>query len=210
MHTTATTDDTRRLILETAREHLRRYGESKMTVVDVAKSLGMSHANVYRFFQSKAEILNAIVDEWLAKVESLLEPIACENAPAAERIETLVIEIYRRRRQKLEADSEVYETFRKIIASRPDAVAKRIRRIDEVFRQLVAQGVESGEFREVDPAEAATALDDATAIFLHPLMTSSFMSETTEARVRNVVRVMLAGLGAEWRGAAGLNGIGAG
>jgi AcrR family transcriptional regulator len=187
--------DTRRLILETAREHLRRFGEGKMTVVDVARSLGMSHANVYRYFRSKTALLDAIVDEWLATVEAVLEPIVRQPISAGERIESVVLVIYRRRRQKFQADAEVYETFRRIIASRPDAVARRVRKISDVFRQLVAEGVASGEFSAIDPSVAADALDDATAVFLHPLMISALMSETTEARLKNVVAFVLAGFG---------------
>src|SRR5258708_5646242 len=67
---------TRQLIIETARAHLRRFGENKVTVVDIARSLGMSHANVYRFFPSKSGILDAVIDEWLAKMEALMESIA--------------------------------------------------------------------------------------------------------------------------------------
>lgn len=187
------TDATRRLILETAREHLRRFGEDKMTIVDVARALGMSHANVYRYYRNKAEILDAIVDEWLAKVEAVLDPIIRQEASAAERIESVVLEIYRRRRQKLQADAEVYETFRRIVASRPDAVALRIKKIDDVFRHLIEEGIAKGEFSPLDAGEAAAALDDATAIFLHPLMTAAFVSETTETRVHNVVSYVLAG-----------------
>jgi len=194
MHAASTADDTKRLILDTAREHLRRFGEHKMTIVDVAKSLGMSHANVYRYFRNKTEILDAIVDEWLAKVEEVLAPIVQQPESAASRIENVVLEIYRRRRLKLQVDAEVYETFRRIVGSRPDAVAERVRKIDSVFQQLVAEGIAAGEFPEVDPEAAAVALNDATAIFLHPLMTAAFMSETTEARLRNVVSLVLDGI----------------
>jgi AcrR family transcriptional regulator len=151
----------------------------------------MSHANVYRFFKNKTEILDAIVDDWLARVEALIDPILHEPTPASERIEKVVMELYRRRRSKLQEDAEVYESFRRIIQSRPDAVAQRLRRILEVFEELIEKGRVAGEFNLVDAAEAAQTLRDATAIFLHPLMTSSLLGETTEARLRNVVRYFL-------------------
>jgi AcrR family transcriptional regulator len=186
-----TAHPTRNLILTTAREHLRRFGEDKMTIVDVARALGMSHANVYRFFKNKTEILDAIVDDWLARVEALIDPILHETGWARERIEKVVLELYRRRKSKLQEDGEVYESFRRIIQSRPAAVATRVRRIVEVFEQLIREGSANGEFRALDPEEAAQTLRDATAIFLHPLMTSSLLSETTEPRLRNVVRYFL-------------------
>src|SRR5579862_3912104 len=157
--------DTRQLIVETARTLLSRFGEDKMTVVDIARALGMSHANVYRFFKSKAEIIDAVIDQWLSKVETFVESIAQRPQPPAERIEAVVLELHRRMRDKLEKDFEVYDSFRRVMASRPDAVARRQQKILNVFNKLITEGCKSGEFAPVDSVEAALALGDATAIF---------------------------------------------
>ena len=77
---------TRQLILDTAKALLRRHGEGNLTVVDIARATGMSHANVYRFFRTKAGILDAIIDEWLSKVEAFVEAIAQRPNTAAERL----------------------------------------------------------------------------------------------------------------------------
>ena len=164
-----------------------------MTVVEIARAMGMSHANVYRFFKSKTEIVDALVDEWLAKVEAFITPIAQRKVSAAQRIETIVLEIHRKRREKLRTDTEVYESFRRLIASRPDAAAKRERKIFEVFRRLIAEGVKTGEFAPLDCDEAARALEDATAVFLHALMIPAILNEMTEVRAKHVVRYILAG-----------------
>jgi len=104
---------------------LRRYGNDKLTVVDIARSLNMSHANVYRFFKTKSDILDAIIDEWLTKIEQFVEEIAQRPIPAAARIEAVVLELHRKRKQKLQEDAEVFETYRHIVEIRPDAAARR-------------------------------------------------------------------------------------
>ncbi len=184
---------TRQLIIDTARAHLRRFGENKVTVVDIARSLGMSHANIYRFFPSKSHILDAVMDEWLAKTEALMEGIAERPLPASERLEAIVLELHRKRRKMLERDAEVYLTFRRLIVSRPEAAAKRQRQVVKVFKKLIAAGIAAREFVPVDCDEAAVALEDATAIFLHPLVMPAALTERTEERARNVVRHILAG-----------------
>jgi AcrR family transcriptional regulator len=186
-------DNTRSRILETAKTLLRRFGEDKLTVVDIARSMGMSHANVYRYFKSRSEILDAIVDEWLLWIEAFVEEIAGRPQPAADRIEAVVLELHCRRRQKLVEDSEVFETFRRVVELRPDAIAKRRAKILNVFRKLIENGIATGEFRPVDCDEAATVLKDATSLFLHPLMIPTAMNEKTEDRARYVVRYILAG-----------------
>ena len=43
-------------LLAIATDHIRRFGAARVTVVAVAEEAGMSHANVYRFFASKAAL----------------------------------------------------------------------------------------------------------------------------------------------------------
>jgi len=190
-------EETRKLILETARQLLRRFGPDKMTVMDIARALDMSHANVYRFFRTKADILDALIGQWLSKIEAFVEGIAARPAPASERIEAIVIEMHRKRRRKLIEDAEFYETYRRVIEMRPDFAAKRREKILVVFRKLIVSGIASGEFIPVDALQAATVLKDATLLFLHPMMIKTALDQDTETRARAVVRYILAGFRAK-------------
>ena len=185
--------ETPRLIIEAARTQLRQFGPDKVTVVDIARSLGMSHANVYRFFKSKAEILDAVIDDWMARVELFVESVAAQPGTAAERLEAVVMAIHHRRRTKYEQDPQVYLTFRRLIEARPDAVAKREEKIISVFKKVIQAGVAEGEFAPVDPSHAARAMGDATAMFLHPAIMPATLNSETEKRIRCVIRTMCAG-----------------
>lgn len=191
-----TASETRNLILQAAEALLRRYGNDKLTVVDIARSLDMSHANVYRFFKTKSDILDAIIDEWLTKLERFVEEIAQRPISAAARIEAVVLELHRKRKQKLREDAEVFETFRRVVEIRPDAAARRREKILRVFRRLIEEGIESGEFVRVDTLKAATAVKDATSLFLHPFLIPTTLNEETDGRAKDVVRFILAGFSA--------------
>src|SRR5262245_44422694 len=98
-------DPTRRRILAAARANLRRFGAGKATVVDIARDLGMSHSNVYRFFRTKAEILDAVVEEWLAAEEALLADLSSAPGPAGERLERLILTLLARKHQRRAEDA---------------------------------------------------------------------------------------------------------
>jgi AcrR family transcriptional regulator len=191
------TADSRARILEAAKACLRRHGSDKLTVTDVARSLGMSHANVYRFFKSKSDILDAIIDEWLTLLESFIEEIASRPLPAAKRIELVVVDLHRKRKQKLLEDAEVFETFRRVVELRPELMAQRRARITAMFRRLLKEGMETGEFKKLDAEGVAVALKDATALFLHPFLIPTILFENTEGRAQKVVQYLLAGFLAE-------------
>jgi AcrR family transcriptional regulator len=186
----------REAILEAAKTVLRRYGHDKMTVVDIARVLGMSHANVYRFFRTKSEIFDAIIEQWLAKVDAFVEAIARRRLPASVRLEAIVLELHRKRKQKLRQDAEVFETYRRVVEVRPDAAARRREQLVRVFQRLIEEGIREGEFAPVNSRRIAVALKDATALFLHPFLIPTTLHEESESRARQVVRLILAGVGA--------------
>ena len=62
-------DDTKARIVEVAEALFRRLGYAKTAVADIAAELGMSPANVYRYFPSKNAIVEAICRHCLSDVE---------------------------------------------------------------------------------------------------------------------------------------------
>jgi AcrR family transcriptional regulator len=189
-------DDTRSAILEMAKAHLRRFGEDKMTIVDIARGLGMSHANIYRFFKNKAEILDAIIEEWLGKTEEIIEEIDRQPGSAAERLEMLVLELFRRKRKKLLEDSEIYESFRRVIQQRPKVVASYRKLRLATIVKIIQEGVDSGEFElsGADAEETGRVFEDAMTLFFNPsVLATNIQQEGMESRARKVVRAMVAG-----------------
>ena len=77
-------DDTRARIMETAEALFRRLGFAKTAVADIAAELGMSPANVYRFFPSKNAIVEAICQRCLSELEEKAWAVARSRGPAGE------------------------------------------------------------------------------------------------------------------------------
>ena len=72
--------DVRARIVETAEALFRDIGYQKTTVADIAKALKMSPANVYRFFDSKKSINEAVAERVTAAVRARMAAIACRPA----------------------------------------------------------------------------------------------------------------------------------
>ena len=64
----------------------RDIGYQKTTVADIAKSLRMSPANVYRFFDSKKSINEAVLARFKGELEESLSLIIAEPRPAGSRL----------------------------------------------------------------------------------------------------------------------------
>src|SRR5436190_21483170 len=69
-------------ILEAAGEHFSRYGYDKTTVSELANAIGFSKAYIYKFFDSKQSIGEAICANTLsAMVAAVEEAVAAASTP---------------------------------------------------------------------------------------------------------------------------------
>ena len=48
-------------------------------MLDVSRSLGVSHGSVYRHFPSKTALRDAVAERWLARVSAPLAMVAAED-----------------------------------------------------------------------------------------------------------------------------------
>src|SRR5271155_3030389 len=95
--------------METAEQLFRRLGFAKTAVADIAAELRMSPANIYRFFDSKNAIVEAICRRCLSEVEEKAWAVARSKVSAAERVERLIFEILAYHKENLVADQRVAE-----------------------------------------------------------------------------------------------------
>ena len=78
--------DTRLCIVDTAERLFKAIGYQKTTVADIAKTLRMSPANVYRFFDSKKSINEAVLERYKGEQEQALLEISGRGGTASSRL----------------------------------------------------------------------------------------------------------------------------
>lgn len=184
----------RERILEATETLLRRLGPGKLAVTDVARVLGMSHGNIYRHFTSKADLLDAIAERWLGNVSAPLAILAAGDEPAAERLESWTLTLMRIKWHKVHDDPEVFAMYHSVAEASHDVVTRHVITLLDQLEQIVADGCATGEFQSGDPRQAALAIWNATIRFHHPSLVRALHEPPTEAEVRTVMALLVAGL----------------
>src|SRR5918998_4978079 len=181
-------------ILEAAEEVLRRFGPGKATVVDVARTLGVSHSSVYRHFASKAALRDAVTERWLARVSAPLAEIATADGPAAERLRRWLDALIAAKRAKVRDDPELFATYGALAGEAREVVRRHIDILTGQVIRIIADGVAEGTFTVTDPAATAGAILDATARFHNPAHAAEWADPqitTAFERVWALIRVAL-------------------
>jgi AcrR family transcriptional regulator len=186
-------DDTRARIMETADALFRRLGYAKTAVADIAAELGMSPANVYRFFPSKNAIVEAICQRCLSELEATAWAVVRAKAPAAERLERLFLAILAFHKENMLEEQRVNEVVLVAMEQNWQAIAVHLETMRTMIEVVLRDGVAGGEFEPLDPRETAELIKRSMVVFTHPLLIADCLEEhqDLEAAARQSVRFLL-------------------
>jgi AcrR family transcriptional regulator len=186
-------DDTRARIMAAAEALFRRLGFAKTAVADIAAELGMSPANVYRFFPSKNAIVEAICQRCLAEVEAKAWAVARCPGPAGERIERLILEILAFHKENHLTEPRVTDLVMAAIELSWGAIRAHKEVMRLAIETILRDGIASGEFEPVEPHETARLILLSVVAFTHPMMVQQCLDEgqDLETEARAAVRFIL-------------------
>jgi AcrR family transcriptional regulator len=181
-------------ILDVTEDVLRRYGLAKATVVDVARALDVSHGSVYRHFQSKASLREAVARRWLDRVNAPLLKIAEGSGPAPARLERWLRAMIAIKHKKVAEDPEMFATYLTLAQEACKVVnAYKEGLIDQVAH-ILSDGVKQGAFQIADIKATARAVFEATTRFHHPAHSEEWSDPALPARIDALLALLLRGL----------------
>ncbi len=181
-------------ILDAARIQVRRHGEAKTNVVDIARALGTSHTTIYRHFRSKADIFDALVIEAMRDEEEMANRFVETDGPIVERLEGMVLALHARKRERFATDPEVYGLYRRIVEERPEIITAYSVAMTALIARILADGVRRKQIRIDNVEAAAVVVRDAVTVFVHPAHVATAVAAglPSERMARNVVRTLCA------------------
>lgn len=179
----------REKIIRAAKEQIRKYGFRRFTVDDIASDLGISKKTVYKYFESKKQIINAVLENhvemekhhtlealateggWLDKLNAVVFCHTQDQAPA-----TLIEELQRFFPEEWDKTDSINEFKR------------------EQVKELLSQGIKNGDIRpDINPLVIGLALEKT----LRALFDYNFFKQhdmTFNQAMEEVKKVILYGI----------------
>jgi AcrR family transcriptional regulator len=186
----------REQILRAADEHFRHYGYAKTTVADLAKAIGVSAAYVYRFFESKQAIGEAVCAMTLARIDDELLGIADDpKRSAADRLRGLYRSLAERGIELFFNERKLHDLVTAAVEGRFPSVMRHKQVMLEAATRVVEAGRASGEFEKKTPFdEVCRAIFETLEPFAHPMLLELKEPAELEASVEAVSNLVLRSL----------------
>lgn len=190
-----TQTELRHAVLEALEANVRRYGLERTRLVDVAKTLGVSHSALYKLFPDKQALLDEVSNRWLLHIESELEKVLRRKIKASTKLREWIIGLHRLKLQKVQADPELYSAFNMAASSQRSFVQRHLQVSRAQLETIVGQGMEAGEFAKADVKITAQTIFNATLAFHHPKLVLENLHKNRLRELNAVLKALLEGIG---------------
>lgn len=150
-------------IVKAAHGHFAHYGYAKTTVSDLAREIGFSKAYIYRFFESKQAIGEAICADCLETLFAQVRDAVAGGDSATEKLRRYTKTVTSSGADLFFNDRKLYEIAASASAERWATTIAHGDRLRHLLSDILKEGRENGEF------ERKTPLDETVRSIFHVL-----------------------------------------
>jgi AcrR family transcriptional regulator len=182
-------------IFQAALERIKHYGYGKTTMAEIAADCAMSPGNIYRFFEAKIDIAEAIARNHDASIHTRLSAIARrQDLPADARLREVLGTKMRENYSLLQANPKIIELAEVVHRERPLLANEELAHERVFLTQILRDGVDSGLFDVPDPEFTAEMIQVATMKFSFPQLFSKLTLAKLERELNGVITLILNGI----------------
>jgi AcrR family transcriptional regulator len=187
MSTRISAETTRARLISAAAQDIRQIGAARMTMTGLATRLGMSHANIYRFFPHKAALVDAVLNQWLKGLETRLTDIADGPDPADDKLERYLTTLARAYADQLAQEAALFSLLAQPLpdAAEPERHAKRVLTL---LTRIIEEGMATRLFGGADVKRGVQLAQDLAYRFISPLALGSAQDRASDTRRDRVIR----------------------
>lgn len=151
-------------IVKAAHEYFAHYGYDKTTVSDLARAIGFSKAYIYRFFESKKAIGEAICGDTLDQLFGQVRESVEQGQDATDKLRRFAKTVTTAGLELFFNDRKIHEIAAH--AASEDWASTQVYkdRLQHLLEDILKEGRESGEF------ERKTPLDETRRAIFYALM----------------------------------------
>lgn len=172
----------REQIVAAAGEHFSHYGYEKTTVSDLAKAIGFSKAYIYKFFDSKQAIGEAICAQSLSAIILAVEEAVAGASTPTEKFRRMFKTLVSTGVGLFFNDRKLYDIAAHSAGEGWPSARAYCERIRQILTEIVREGRESGEFERKTPLdETVHAIDLVMQPYVNPLLLQYNLDVADEA-----------------------------
>jgi AcrR family transcriptional regulator len=188
-------------------ELIEERGTSALTVTDIAARAGMSPANLYRYFDSKEALIEAVAGRWFEPKVAIMEEVVASELPPRRKM----YEFYARRfalmKGEWERDPVAFASYVELGKENFELVRSYVDLGDHYLAEIIGEAMADGYFAGLSVDEAISLVNQMTSVYCNIGAMEHVMPKLSTDKLARIIDALFDGLSAADRGAKAVSGL---
>lgn len=155
-------------LLEVVDDLIRKRGAVDISISDLAAAAGMSPSNLYRFFDSKEALLEAVAERFFDEKVRIMVEVTESDLPVRDKMYEYFARRFVVMVEKYEAEPELLKSYLEIGQQYFEVVRGYVDLGDHYLALIVAEAMEQGYFTGLSIDEAVSLINQMVHCYTNP------------------------------------------
>lgn len=183
-----------KMILNIVEQLIRKRGAVEVTLQEIAREADMSQSNIYRFFDSKEALWEAIAENWFADKVKIMEEVTSSDSP----VEVKLYEFFARRftlmRESFLAEPDLFRSYCELGDQHYDVVIGYVDLGDHYLAMIVSEAMDAGYFRGLTIDESVSFVNLMVLPYVDPKSLMHMHEKLPVKKLEMIIGTILGGL----------------
>lgn len=161
-------DAGREQLLEVVDDLVRKRGSADISMTDLAVAAGMSPSNLYRFFENRDALLEAVAERFFAEKVRIMEEVTASDLPVRDKMFQYFGRRFELMVEQYEAEPDLLKSYLEIGQQHFEVVRGYVDLGDHYLALIVAEAMEQGYFEGLSIDESVSLINQMMQCYTNP------------------------------------------
>lgn len=182
-------------------------GSAALTVAEVAARANMSPANLYRYFDSKEALIEAVAGRWFQPKLDIMEQVVASDLPPRRKMYEFFARRFALMKAEWEADPVAFALHVELGKEHFELIRSYVDLGDHYLAEIIGEAMGEGHFAGLSVDEALSLVNQMVNVYVNIAAMELIMSKLTTDKLARIIDAVFDGLSAQDRGAKAVSGL---
>ena len=200
-------DGGRQVLLALMVDLIEERGSSAFTMTELAARANMSAANLYRYFESKEALIEAVAEHWFQPKIAIMEDVIASDLDPRRKMYEFYARRFARMKAEWERDPVIFANYVELGKEHFELVRSYVDLGDHYLATIIGEAMAEGYFAGLSIDETISLINQMVGSYVNSAAMLMVMPRLSEAKLGRIIDAIFDGLSAKDRGARAISGL---
>ncbi|MEQ1543188.1 MAG: TetR family transcriptional regulator [Novosphingobium sp.] len=197
----------RETLIDRVIELIEERGTAAITMTELAARAGMSTANLYRYYDSKEALIEAVAGRWFQPKVAIMEEVVAGDLPPRRKMYEFFARRFALMKAEWERDPVAFASYGELGKENFELVRSYVDLGDHYLAVIIGEAMADGHFAGLSVDEALSLVNQMVSVYVNIGTMDLVMPRLSLEKLARIVDAIFDGLSATDRGARAVKGL---